>query len=140
MPRVYIDPKYVDLAKKNGIGEGTFRSRVNGRGWSPEKAATTPIQKAGNVYGKWNKGNEEKTDDEIDYARRKEVPIDVQRSSQRGVKIEYWSDEKIEAHLATIGPDKNFESAQLKGSKVDIIASQEKRNANGHYEKKGGNW
>ncbi|WP_170315108.1 hypothetical protein [Saccharibacillus brassicae] len=49
MPRVYIDPKYVDLAKKNGIGEGTFRSRMNDRGWSPERAATTPVQKAGNV-------------------------------------------------------------------------------------------
>lgn len=33
----------LELAKRNGIGYDTFRSRVNESGWSLEKAATVPI-------------------------------------------------------------------------------------------------
>ncbi|PGA40081.1 hypothetical protein [Bacillus toyonensis] len=36
----------VNLAEENGISYSTFSTRVLKRGWSPQRAATTPIRRA----------------------------------------------------------------------------------------------
>lgn len=36
--------KWVEIARKNGIGYNTFMNRVNNHGWSEERAATEPLQ------------------------------------------------------------------------------------------------
>lgn len=42
MSTYYIDPRYFDIAKANGIQEGTLRKRVYQLGWDVERAATEP--------------------------------------------------------------------------------------------------
>ena len=46
MPSYYIDPRYFDIAKANGIHEDTFRKRVYELGWNVERAATEPPRQA----------------------------------------------------------------------------------------------
>ncbi|MGO0058621.1 hypothetical protein ACTID9_00905 [Brevibacillus fluminis] len=36
--------KWVEIAKRNGIGYSTFMNRVNNHGWGMERAATEPLQ------------------------------------------------------------------------------------------------
>lgn len=47
-PRQRNISKWVEIAKRNGISKSTFYHRVSKRmGWSPYKAATTPVNKRG---------------------------------------------------------------------------------------------
>ena len=39
----YVDPKFYDIAYKNGITRNQFYTRVYCNGWTPEEASTKPI-------------------------------------------------------------------------------------------------
>lgn len=129
MARVPIDPKYLELAKANDIGEGTFRSRVNGRGWTPEKAATEPIQKPG--AGLWRKRPG---------PARMATPEEIEAMNARGITYEVWPREVVDARLEEIGPDKGFEMHQNRGKQTSVTAPQMKKDKFRRYYKKGGEW
>lgn len=50
--RPYRKHCFVHVARENGIKDCTFRDRLK-NGWSPEKAATTPVLKKRYSYKKW---------------------------------------------------------------------------------------
>ena len=41
--KINVRKKWMELAERNGIGNGTFNSRVYSYGWGFEKAATEPV-------------------------------------------------------------------------------------------------
>lgn len=114
-----IDQKYYDQAERNGIKRETFRQRVKKYQWSPEEASTTPAKLTSERF-------------------RKRVEK-IQKEAAGKVPVLKWSQEEIDAHLANIGPDKNFDSYHKhKSAKTAITAPREKQN--GHYFKPGEAW
>lgn len=129
MAKSGIEKWHIELAAENSIPESALRSRVNQHGWTPEKAATEPIQKPG--AGLWRKRPG---------PARMATPEEIAAMEARGIKYEVWPQEVVDARLEEIGPDKGFEMHANRGKQTSVTAPQMKKDKFRRYYKKGGEW
>lgn len=96
------EQKYYDQAAANGIKVRTFENRIKRHKWDPDTASTTPTT--------------------INADRLKKKMAQLERKEAGNADRVIWTPEQIEAHLAAIGPDKNFE-----------LFYEQKKRRNGKY-------
>jgi len=121
-----IEPHHIKLASERGISEGTLRERVNRHGWTPDKAAVTPLLQ------------DRKQVRKRPGPPRSATPEEIADMEGRGVHYTVWPKEEIEAHLARIGPDKGFEMHQNRGKQTSVTGPQLTKGSSGRYYRKGG--
>jgi len=128
-PKVAIDPKYFELAAINKIPEDTFRNRMSQYGWTPQKAATTPIKKLASSPWRNRSGPSRPATEE-----------EIAAMEAKGIAYAVWGKERVNKHIESLGPDKGLEMHNNKGKQTSITAPQEKKDKFRRYYKKGGEW
>ncbi|GEM_PF-5637290 len=120
MTLTQIDPKYYEQAAANGIKRRTFEARVYTYKWTPERASTEPPTPTADRY-------------------RGHV-AEIQRRRAGEVEPVRWTPEQIEAHLAKIGPDKNWEAFHNPKKIRETAITAQRQKLNGTYFKPGEAW